>query len=521
MLKAVKECLKNWLVTHERLYWYIVVGLAVLGFGIVTALGCAKLEKAEAASEICINAEQINYDILPTYQQVVDLVVQYYGVSASEVSADNTVMFSTDGVGYYIFYGGAIDKLECYGLTSGASINAKSSVYKISYNAETGSVRYSSFSGGFMSFDFERNAYSGYVWGKPIYCWARNGVTPYINAVTEYPVTASYSSDAPYLSFEKLEIDNRLCKDEEFIGFVGTNAELYSVFFQPSTWTYTGKINNVSLNDTSYTLNLKFEVEIPTSDYVSGLYDYFGYNSEKDKSVLKYNKSLINYWYKDDDADFRTITIDYNVDVFPGTDGNISYSFTFAEWEYLFRAFSEELQAEILTYDSRWRAVVLSYMHVKKITTEVITTRSDSIVYGGYTTNVFERGVYGSCADVYTVVDKNFVTGDVLDDMISDDLQKLEDERNKQLEDKIKDLEQQLEDVTNSQTGFAGSLETTNLWTSFTNMVQGLAGFAPAIASLSSLIGIVLAFLPLQVGTVIASTFLAICVVALIKAIKG
>lgn len=49
MVKAIKECLKNWLVTHERLYWYIVVGLAVLAFGIVTALGCAKVQRAEAS----------------------------------------------------------------------------------------------------------------------------------------------------------------------------------------------------------------------------------------------------------------------------------------------------------------------------------------------------------------------------------------------------------------------------------------------------------------------------------------
>lgn len=308
-----------------------------------------------------------------------------------------------------------------------------------------------------------------------------------------YPKLRQYSSSAPYLTFEKLEIDNRLNKSQDFLG---TNAELYTVFFQTSSWKYTGKLNNVSLNDEAYTLNLKFEVEVPTSAYVAGLYDYFGYDSDKDKVILKRNEELIRYWNKDKNADFRTVVIEHSIDVFPGVDGNIKYDFNFTQWEYLLRSFCPELNEECNAIDARWKAVVLSFMHVRKITTEVITTRSDSVLYGGYTTNIFERGVYDSCMDVYTSVDKNFVSDDVLDDMISSDISAAEKEYQKKLEERIKELEKELENVTGSLGVYDDMYEGQNLWEIVKSAGSGLLSLLTTLTFIPRALGSIFVFFP-------------------------
>ena len=95
MLKAIKECLKNWLMAHERLYWYIVVGLAVLAFGIMTALGCAKVQRAEAAVAF------VDDNVTP-WMKYVYPDYNYYFVLESTPSQGRKVVLSTVPFSAYV-----------------------------------------------------------------------------------------------------------------------------------------------------------------------------------------------------------------------------------------------------------------------------------------------------------------------------------------------------------------------------------------------------------------------------------
>ena len=518
MLKAVKECMKNWLVTHERLYWYIVVGLAVLGFGIVTAMGMAKLEKANAAAEITVNAPEINYDTLPTYQQVVDAVVETFGVSSSEVTAENTVMFTSDGDAYIVFYGADIAKLECYGLANGCNINAKSSVTRISINVVTDTVTTNSFNGSFMGIYNTRNEYQGYVWGAPIYCWERNGTMPILTPVTDYPLRASYSLDAPYINFQKVVVDNKITDYYFNPRFFDS---FYETYTKASSWKYFGKLNNMDVEkDREYLLECEFLVQLPTADYVLGQYEAHDIDIEWESNVIKYGADLVHEWNMNKKAPFVEYSFIYNFSLVPDENGNFTYQMSFDEIELLIKYFNEEFRTEWNEYSDYFRSVLLSYIHVECVTASVKTTRDDCIVYGKICTNQFTRGIYDTCIEVIPEIDINTATPEEIDKILSDAVENAHNQYIKDLEGRLEDLENQINGNTSVQMGF-GNLEGSDLWTGFVGLTQGIGGMAPAVQSLSALTGSILAFLPLQMSSIMATTMLAICVIAIIKAIRG
>lgn len=523
MLEKIKETLKDWILAHEKLYWFIIFGLAFTGFLLVTMFGLAKAVRAEAAETTDgVYYPQLLKEVeLGEYETKVLEICNTYPYVAVSQNANNVYkIFFFSETDSKVFNGGytsipfmtmpcsalvQIEKLKVVYANQYSQMHIRN---PLSADASDMFLVGTNFPIAYKDSEKNNSFYTNFVDAQP----CDNLVHP-----LEYREIV-YSGSAPYVSFERLDIDNKL---NQGISTLGVDGNLYSEYFAQSTWRYFGILKNVSDDDVSYKLNLKFEIELPTIDYVQGLYDEFGYNYTSDRVILKRNTELIKYWYKDVDADSRIFVVERSFDITPDENGRFSYSLSFVEWEYLLRAFSSELVAEFQEYSASWRAALLSFMHVKAITSEVVTTRSDCEIYGGFTSNVFQRGVYDTCVDVYTNVDKNFISSDLLDKWISEDIRTAEREYQKELEDKINSLESQLGDLTNIQNGFGGSLETTNLWASFTNLVQGLASFAPAIAALSSLAGICLGFLPLQMAGVIASTLLAICIIALINSIKG
>ena len=501
----LKEFLKDWFVEHECLYWYIVVGIAVFFFALITAMGMAKVERAEAA-------ENNDFQSLFTEEFIScrdenEPLYAYLGLIFFEDGVENPnksllLLQGNEGEVFvekrtYDYY----DSLYFLAYASYQSGEVQKLYNGCSCSDYNGSRTFEIY---YLEGNIDFSVYEMYDW---------------VTFIDIRPVPVNYSPDAPYVSFKSLIVDNNL--NEEINATIIEGERLYSDYFSPSYWQIIYNLNNISDLDISYKLNLKFEIQLPTLDYVRNLYDSFGYNFDSGRVVLRRNKELIAYWNKDKNADARTIVFEYSMDITPNVYGVINYQFTFLEWEYLLRAFDSTFNSELSVYTAHERAVLLSYLHVSKITTEVVTTRASSVVSGGYTSNVFERGVYSSCVDVYTKVDKNTIDSDDLDDMISSDLDDAEEAYKKELEDRINSLENQIGDLTDIQNGFAGNLDTTNVWTSFTSLIQGLASFAPAIAALSSLAGIVLGFLPLQVAGVIATSVLAICIIAIIKAIKG
>lgn len=515
MLKAVKECLKNWLVTHERLYWYIVVGLAVLGFGIVTAMGCAKLEQANAAEEMSVEFEYLyaSEAYSSAEQWIAENVQegQHYVVFAVDlntgdsitngvyrigciVSNAETVSFSNNGSGRY-------DLLANYWFNvNGTTIKTSSNSYVQVGTGMTASAIYTlegdiSLVGCFPS--------------------ATNVM------VYEKPISVLYSSDAPYVNFEKLVVVNKIASGDTDTKIYD---DIYGKYTQASSMTLSGRFLKTSVDDIEYIMDVDFLVELPSDAYITGLAAEHGIDLSFLTKALKYTPDMVNVWNEYTGNDYNTYKFSLSLPVVLDERGFFEYTFTFPELEYLLMGLDESFRTRFASYNSEdgtyWKAILLSYLHIDTISMSVETTRSDGIVYGPIRSVRFNRG-YGTFASALTSVDKNFVTSEALDSMINADLQVAERDHLKELENKVNDLQSQVDGMTSFDTAFGGSLEGSDLWTGFGSLSKGLSSLGPSIKEISSLTGAVFGFIPAPIAGIMSFTLLAICIIAIIKAIRG
>lgn len=507
MLKAVKECMKNWLATHERLYWYIVFGLAVLAFGIITALGCAKLEKAEAA-EGAVNPATLTYDgtcsdrmaaYLPLYEHF------------------NYVIVCDDSDSDYDFYHLFSEKPSLYVRNGNIAISSSyTGLYAflpVKNGVVTNAVVYSSLKAAYEIESSERR----YL--------ASNydvGLSGYTYNHVYFGATEIYSLDAPYTTFQNVII-NMDIQNDMLIDF-------YNDYMSNSTWKYFGHLNNRNeALDVSYKMDASYVVQLPTVDYFLGLFAKNDVDFDIDSNITvanswgiwKHLSDMRDSWYADSKAPYVEYEFQYLPDIVPDANGNFTYQFSFLELETLLKYWNPELLTEFQGYSEDFRALYMTFAHVECVTSTIKTEREGLSVYGKVTTNRFNRGIYDACVEVIPEVDINTATPEEIDKIVTDATKEAQDAYMKELEDKIESLEGQLGDASDIDTGFGGNLDTTDLWSSFINLVKGLGTIAPAIAELSFLSGIVLGFLPLEIGGIMGTTILALCIIAIIKAIRG
>lgn len=505
MLKAIKECLKNWLVTHERLYWYIVVGLAVLGFGIITAMGCAKLEKANAADT---RQYTVTWGNGSKTFEVAD--GQYYAY-----------LFWISGSGWknYMFMTSSepFDLYDYSDGTYGISSPAGGSMWKTV--SKDGGVSY-------------EETYSSYTWQNMYGIHKASSCEVYSNCdivtrntggvivFSANPLVAEavYTLDAPYINFQKVVVDNKIT-DYYFNPHVFDS--FYETYTKTSSWKYFGKLNNMDAEkDKEYLLECEFLVQLPTADYVLGQYEAHDLDMHWETNVIKNGADFVHEWNVNKKAPFVEYSFLYTFPLVPDDNGNFTYQMSFDEMELLIKYFNEDFRNEWNEYSDYFRSVLLSYIHVECVTASVETTRDDSVVYGKICTNQFGRGIYDTCIEVIPEIDINTATPEEIDKILSDAVENANNQYIKDLEDRLENLENQVSGNTSVQMGF-GNLEGSDLWSGFVGLTQGIGGMAPAVQSLSVLTGSVLAFLPFQMSGIMATTMLAICVIAIVKAIRG
>lgn len=504
MFNAIKECMKNWLITHERLYWYIVVGLAVFGFGLITAIGCAKLYDANAAEYVDYHAD---HDYKTIYETACNWVENsnLYGAEYLEAHPYRIVVAgwgeTNYGANVYFFAEPISLSLGNWGMQEN-TIPETLSVYILFEGCkyESYATRTS------LRADIQSLRYTTY----DIY----NGD----DVVVEKTKDLVFSSNAPYIDFVGLTVDNKFLNEKYNVLY----EDIYQDFYVPSLWTYEGELKNMSPDDLEYKCNIHFYIDLPTDTYVETLFDKNGYSLKYlGASIVKHTKEVIKQWYKDDNASFCTYEIIYPVQLVPDNNGRFSLTFKFPELEYLIRASSPDVNLQFEEYIAAKRAHLMSFVHVSKLVFEVEAVRSDSIVYGHYTANQFERGVYDSCLEVLAFVDKDITSEDALENLINTELDYQYTLYVNSLQDEIDELKQQMQDVGTVGSIFSGGLESSDLWTGFQSLAEGLASLAPAIASLSLLAGSVFAFLPSPIMTMVMFTFFAICIIAIVKAVRG
>lgn len=519
----MKKRIKEWVLGHETLYWVVVAVFAVLVFGIVTAVGCAKVYEANAAE----TSDGVYYPSMKEIDcgEYLDLISKNLEVCPYVVILSD---FSDEGNIRYEF---ALSKslIVCTRETTEFTFSCDA-VFRVVDNGN-----------GF--FVYEASEYvvtkrtdcvdnEDILVGSNCFYEVRSfqtGDESIVSAIRSLPqnnlvhpkdyIETLYSTEAPYITFDRLAVRNLIADGET--SKLAPFQNMYEDYTKLSTWTYYGTLNNRDSTDLEYLLEATFVVEMPTLGYVQDLAYELGVDMEWEHSMLSNAPGMVYHWNNDNKATKYTYEFQYAIPITPDADGRFSYQFTFDTIETAIMYFNEEARERIYGYSDYWRSILLSYLHVDSVTVSVKTTRSDSIVYGKVTTNQFDRGIYDVCIEVIPDIDINTATPEEIDKIIEDSLQDAHDKYLADLEQRLEDLEGQLNDVGSIDGAFSGSLEGTGLWSGFKSLAGGLASLGGTVSGISSAIGSVFGFLPVDIQYVMGYTILALCVIALVKAIRG
>lgn len=504
MLSVIKESLKEWLVEHERLYWYIVVGLAVFAFGLITMFGLMKLERAEAAThETSITVpwgKTVATFELGEFDYYLVYIVNGYEY-ANVVLSTSPICIDSNGFiklsGKYKCYT-KIDKQEEPYLdqsgNNGITIGTRIGTYTI-YRANHDIIKV----------DTQEIIYVS---------------NPFIPA----PLPEEYSGSAAYLQFNKHTWLNRFFMDENwdfnesFFKFNFDVANTLVEEYENRVVSFSGYITLPSksqfdemwnvINTSNGLLSAKERLE-KYNHYYSGEY-YPYWLKYLDRQTLDVGKK----WYV-------TFTVDCPADTL---EVNLTHDYMLSLIESCNGIDLEEYYD--LTTRGELINIMKSYIWVSRLDSIVYTTYTDRVEYGNLVSFAFSSSlnnpvvVVGNSDPLLYGPPVDFV-GPMLPD--SDVQQNIDQAYQEALEAAKKENESlygEMEGYYDVQGAF-GDLSGSDLWTSFRSLADGLASMAPAVRAIATLSGAVLAFMPLQVTGIIAFTLLALCIIAIIKAIRG
>ena len=548
MFKSIKECMKNWILSHERAYWYLVFGIAIGLFALITGIGLGKLETANAAEVepmavidgVSIpdirNADWSKYaehfeteygytgnigeKIIREHKYCVVVINPYYW-------PDSTPFFSYLFTNEPVQYVQNSNYLLLADWNTSVSIEVRNGVVNLirGYGNNNWDGTYLGYGTDLIPFVVSSGNMSSQVIAST-YDF-RNGQLSYHNSYQQisYPekvLDLEYGNDAPYVKFETLNVVNRI---------VDGTAEsklfhdVYNDWTKTSYWEYVGFLQNMNhAEDLEYFLEVDFVVELPTDTYINDMAVDAGINLQKEKQMIMHTPSMVSVWNADKRASKNVYKFTYGFSIEPELDGYFKYRLSFDEIELLLQYFNEDARSRFQTYDAEdddyWKCILLSYVHVESVSMVVKTTRVDSIVYGKGVINIFERGVEDVCVEIAPDIDYENATEEEIDKIVQDAVDEAYDKYMKDLENRVNELEGQIDGMTSVELGF-GDLEGSDLWSGFGSVSKGLSSLGPSVKEISSLSGSVLSFLPGDFSVIIYFTLFAICVIALIHAIRG
>lgn len=499
--------MKKFINEHPKLYWMIVVSLAVIVFSIVTAVGCAKLERAEASASVTYKVQfgdgERSFDVP---------VGQYYAY-----------LFWVDGIGWrnYMF----MISEEPFDL----------------YDYEDGTYGISSPSGGTMWKAVSKDGGNTYEYASGSYVWqnmygiggpsaenvysncdivTRNTGGRVVYVANPIMPESVYSVDAPYSRFDNFGHDNKLVN-----GDAKGNAlrGLYETHTSLSKWSYGGTLMNTTDDDVSYKVLMDVTVEIPNDTLIDFIAEQYDVDLGWEHEVIKYMPTMVEAWNGYTGTDYTKYQ--FHVEL-PCTVDNAGvrwgYEFPYTDTEYFlvqddnFRVRFQPLNADD---NAHWKAILMAFMHIDTVTTCIETTRADSVVYGRLNSVRFERG-YEHYYTASVKADKEFVAPDAMDGYIEQELMIAQREHVKDLENRLDEMQNQIDNMQNFEGSFGTDLTGGDLWNGIKSLGSGLIGLTSFLSNIALVIGNLFVFLPYDVRQIAGYFFIATLVVALWKLIK-
>lgn len=351
-------------------------------------------------------------------------------------------------------------------------------------------------------------------------------------------VTYTYLVNAPYIVFDALKIDNPTINGQE----VCTDMTQYD-------WKYRGHLSGQSLDATSYELQHKMYVRLPSKEYIDKFMDetldVLIYAFIED-AYLEDIVELINDWNEDcksNKSAYDTYAIEFverysdlemshlwnkNAPII-SKDAEHIYSAICEQYEsFWYDIWLKDIEKDRPSddFDEKTRAMekkiitafVWSCMYVERVDSVLYTTTSDAIYYGRMVSNHFNFGVINYC-----------VTVETLEDYMNDDSN--EEQYQKQLEQAYKEalakseaekdgLQSNIDNIYRGTNAYS-DLSSSDIWDYAKSMASGLVGSLDWIKKLGAVVASVFSFIPGVNENIIVPVFVIGIITAIIAFIRG
>lgn len=504
--------MKKFINEHPKLYFAILLLIAGLVFGIVTGIGCAKIRKAEASSDVITS----------------DVVLNLYNRYLSEYGSD-----SLSDKPYYLFVydknsnnikfiptsdSCTLKQDSISGVTRLVHASTDLCVYSLSQS------KYTCLAESFTRFypDGESGIYfANYMptTTESVYSFYANyQVAPISNAYLSNSYLAPVINDpvylvnAPYLEYQSVESQSNYVNDKIHPIDEGFHIVNYKVAGQPMT------------PPDGYKVLYEYCVYLPTKDY---FYQYLRDDLLIDLDGLNTMQSNIAKWRRNSvgssDSKLWVFNLDRNIEA-EKTNGDavrirLDYGDVLTELE----EFNSVSLKEYYGFDNdTWGA------YGKYIMAHLVVYRVDCIVYTLNTPDIY----YGRNVTVHfpPYLEKPIVTeynGDYFNPDYDYD-KEVDAKIDQALKDAKEEADKLLEEykgMINNQENMFGSFDSefadVGLWGALRGIGSGFLGLTGFITNFAVLVGGIFSFVPIAFQQYVGYTLLAILLIGLWKTIKG
>lgn len=500
--------MKKFINEHPKLYWMIVVILSVVVFAIVTCIGLGKLEKVEAAERV--ELENMLTEQLRSYRNESKPLYAYLGYVEYENGVERPyrcvmLVEGYEETNFCFTTVGSFDML--FATFPAVALNDNGRVVSVEQHSLSDRDGASVYDVFYLegNIDFEQCDVPSYI--------------RFVENVSEFPY--EYSSDAPYSVFDTFGHDNKLLNGDAKGNVL---KGLYITHTAASKWAYGGKLVNTSSDDISYKVLMDVTVEIPNDTLINFIAEQMDVNLGWDHDVIKYMPTLIEAWNGYTGTDYSTYSFHMELPCILDTSGvRWGYNVPFIDTEYFLMS-DDNFRQRFQTYNSdddltHWKAIVLAFMHIKKVSTVIETTRADSVVYGYINATGFERG-YERRYSTTVKIDKDFGTPEFTQSAINQELGVAKNQHIIDMENRLDEMQNQIDEMQNFQGSFGTDLNGSDLWNGIKSLGSGLVGLTSFLSNISLVIGDLFVFLPYDVRQIAGYFFMATLLVALWKLIK-
>lgn len=492
--------MKEFINKHTRLYWTIVVTVAVFAFTIVTCIGCAKLEKANAAEEM-------------TYCDAYVKACEFVGVGENDYSTLPYRLVHNAGSAY------------CTVLFNNESIawgeDFSYAEYPYGVNVDRFIRVYAD--GSVTDMTGTRNIITGFsdiLWANHDVLF-RGNVVHANDGDFKPSMNYTYLINAPYAVIDD---------------FTDYNEHLSTNFtkLENDEFTVEFSLGGQPMNpENGYLMDYTLYVWLPSKLYISNHYgdfteQYFATQCGKDRNEFTADMKTWRYGVgTNGDSVLYKLPLKYEFYNNPETEAAgkyriqldykdivdyLEYAYGDGETDFSFKAYYDNENYTGYLWD-----FILSHMVVSRMDALVYTCIDDVDTYYGRTTTFtfLQNGNF-----IYSEVNKDALQNEDMESDISAGINQAIKDELIQTGDKVDELQQNINNASGSLGSFDTEFEGVDLWEGVKGVGTGLVGLTGFLGNLASVLGNLFVFLPYDVRQIAGYFFMASLVIALWKLIK-